>query len=190
MTCEQCGELMMDVVYGEEVRPRLSYEFFTHLSGCGACDREYRELLETREALAAWELPAELRSGDADSVPAAPWETAGHWRRWLPDIGRIAAAILVLFGAFSLLQSAGLIAGRTQPVTQKQVEEMVQDLVLARQQETLKVIGQALLDIKEDINDRNRVNMETVYDDIYSLEQKYLQTLEENNQQLRRLMSR
>ena len=32
MTCEQCRERMIDVMYGEEVPPRLSYEFFAHLN--------------------------------------------------------------------------------------------------------------------------------------------------------------
>ncbi len=190
MTCEQCGERMIDCVYGEEVSPRLSYEFFAHLRDCSSCDREYRELLETRELLADWEMPGGLERR-TDRVQAdEPWVKRGRWRAWLPDIGRIAAGILVLFGAFSLLQSAGLIPGRNEPVTQRQVEEMVHDLVLARQQETLKVIGQALLDIKEDMEDRSRVNFETVYGDLYSLEEKYLDALEENNQQMRRLTSR
>jgi hypothetical protein len=189
MTCEQCRERMIDVMYGEEVPPRLSYEFFAHLNVCGSCDREYRELLETREALAEWKLPANL-GGESDSeASAGPW-SSGRWRKWLPDIGRIAAGIMVLFGAISLLQSVGLVPGRNQPVSEKRVEQMVQDLVVARQQETLKVIGQALLDIKEDMEDRNKVNLQTVYGDLYSLEEKYLTVLEENNQQLRRLTRR
>lgn len=190
MTCDECRERMIDVIYGEEVPPRLSYEFFAHLNVCASCDREYRELLETRETLAEWKLPAVLGKDTDPGDAGGPWANPSRWRRRLPDIGRIAAGILVLFGAFALFQSVGLIPGRNQPVSQKQVEQMVQDLVVARQQETLKVIGQALLDIKEDMEDRSRFNLETVYGDLYSLEEKYLEALEDNNQQLRRLTSR
>lgn len=190
MTCEQWGERMIDFVYGEEVSPRLSYEFFAHLQDCTHCDREYRELLETREMLAEWEVPPGIDEAGEPIRSDGPWSGRGQWRAWLPDIGRIAAGILVLFGAFSLLQSVGLVPSRNQPVTEQKVEQMVHDLVLARQQETLKVIGEALLDIKEDMEDRSRLNLENVYGDLYTLEQKYLDALEENNQQLRRLTSR
>jgi hypothetical protein len=37
---------------------------------------------------------------------------------------------------------------------------------------------------------RNRVNMDSVYGDIYTLEKRYLQVLEENNRQMGRLLNR
>ena len=183
MNCEQIQELMVEVLYGEEVRPRVSYGFFAHLRECRTCDCEYVELLETREQLASWNL--------ADSPPF-PVVQSGGWtkalsRSFWPLLQKIAAVVLLSAGVLFVLQQTGLV-GRAG--SDEQVRKMVQEMVSARQEETLKVIGEALLDIKEEMVLRNRVNMESVYGDIYTLEKRYLQVLEENNRQLGRLLSR
>jgi hypothetical protein len=83
-----------------------------------------------------------------------------------------------------------VVPGGGEPVAEQRLREMVHDLVVARQDETLRVIGQGLLDIKEELEIRNRAGLELVYEDLYSLEQRYLQALEDNNRQVRRLISR
>jgi hypothetical protein len=174
---------MVEVLYGEEVRPRVSYDFFAHMRECRTCDREFVELLETREQLSSWRV--------ADDPPS-PVAEFGDWRSgitraWWPVLQKIAAAVLLAAGVLFLVQQTGLV---NRSNSDEQVRQMVQDLVAARQEETLKVIGEALLDIKEEMVLRNRVNMDSVYGDMYTLEQRYLQVLEENNRQLGRLLNR
>jgi len=185
MNCEQCQDLMVEVLYGEEVRPRVSYEFFAHLRSCPTCDCEYLEFLETREQLSSWELPDE---SPANLPTFSTWKS-GLARLWWPGLQKLAAGVLVAAGILFLFQQAGWVSlGRA--TTDEHIEEMVQHLVAVRQEETLKVIGEALLDIKEDMAMRNRVTMDSVYGDMYTLEKRYLQVLEENNRQLGRLLNR
>lgn len=181
MTCEKCNELMMDVLYGEEVRPRIALPFFRHLEECPVCGEDYRELMQVRERLGEWKL-------DDLERPRQDVHWGWRWRRqWWPTLQKIAAGLLIVYGAVSLLQTLGGIGTQRGPVTEQQLKDMVHDLVLARQDESLRFIGEALLDIKEELDARNRLAMEEVYQDMYSLEQRTLQTLEDSTSQMRRV---
>jgi hypothetical protein len=190
MTCEKCREIVMDAVYGEQVEPRVLYEFFQHLGRCPQCDGEYLELVGTREMLSAWDEAAGEAEPQIGVTGAWGRRVTGRRIPWWAWTQRVAAGFLILFGAFSMLRSAGVVPGGGEPVAEQRLREMVHDLVVARQDETLRVIGQGLLDIKEELEIRNRAGLELVYEDLYSLEQRYLQALEDNNRQVRRLISR
>jgi len=190
MTCEQCGEMMIDAVYGEELEPRALYEFFRHLGRCPDCDGEYLELMETRGLLQEWDRAAGEGASNVGAVSTAARGFGTGRIAWWPWTQKIAAGFLILFGAVSLLRSAGLVPGGGDPIEEQRLREMVHDLVLARQEETLRVIGGGLLEIKEELEIRNRAGFELIYEDLYSLEQRYLQALEDNNLQMRRLASR
>ncbi len=56
MNCDESRELILDVVYGEELQSRVCFDFFKHLDGCPDCSSEYREFMTTREMLQGWEL--------------------------------------------------------------------------------------------------------------------------------------
>ena len=56
MNCDESRELILDVVYGEELQSRICFDFFKHLDTCPDCAGEYREFLTTREMLQGWEL--------------------------------------------------------------------------------------------------------------------------------------
>ena len=80
MNCEQSQAGMIDVLYGEEVNPRLGFEFFQHLSQCSECNREYGEMVETREMLGEWKVEHQL-AHELETRPAA-----FAFRRW--SLGR------------------------------------------------------------------------------------------------------
>ena len=73
MNCDESRELILDVVYGEEVDSRACFNFFRHLDECRDCSAEYKEFLSTREMLKDWELdePAEVPASVPNS--AKPW---------------------------------------------------------------------------------------------------------------------
>jgi argininosuccinate lyase len=67
---------------------------------------------------------------------------------------------------------------------------MIHDVVLARQVEDWKVIGAALLELKEEMEAQDRVHMKSVYEDLYSLENRYIEVMEENNRHIQTMLSR
>ncbi|MFQ5739456.1 MAG: anti-sigma factor family protein [Acidobacteriota bacterium] len=190
MNCQDCRQRMIDVLYGEELEPRVSYQFFQHLESCGECDEEYLELLATREMLGQWELE--------DLKPSPDWGNVGmkdkwfqSWiRPWWPLAQRIAAAFLILIGAASILQGMGFLGGRKMMVSERQLMEMVNDMVVARQAEEQRIIGQALVNFSDDMTLRQSSDKREITNTLYLLEQRYLENLEQNNQYLKALLSR
>jgi hypothetical protein len=179
---------MMDVLYGEEVAPRLCFEFFQHLSECAQCRQEYEELLGTRELLAEWK-PEEHYT----PLVRVPQKTAFKLKRlrylqWWPLLQKVAATVLILVGAMALLQSIGLGPRKTRTVSDTQFTEILHDVMLARQVEDWKVIGEALLTMKEQLEAQDRLQIQAVYEDLHVLQQRYVQALEENNRQVRTLI--
>lgn len=186
MNCQQIRERMMDVLYGEEVEARRCFEFFEHLDGCPDCRKEYLELLQTRELLARWELPeGELERGETFS----PLRFLPGWISWR-GLARAAAGILMALGVLWILQAGGFWPDRRVLVSEQQLVEMVNDVVVARQAEDWRIIGAALLELKEEMERRRRVEMQVFYDDLQALEQRYVAALEENNRHVRALLSR
>jgi hypothetical protein len=180
MTCDETRELMMDILYGEDVRPAEAAGFFLHLRQCADCSEEYLELLGTREMLQGWSLPAE--SPEPVRIP----EPAVRWRpdRWFAVLHKVAAAILMLAGAVFLLQRVGVLPAGARNLNEEQLQRMIHEVVVARQDESLRVIGEALLSIKEELELRDRARIESVYHDIYTMEQRWLETLESRNRRV------
>jgi hypothetical protein len=189
MTCDQCGELMMDVLYGEDVQPRQAFEFFSHLKDCTRCEQDYVELVETRELLSEWSVE-EAQGPLVDFNSSSP--VTGYWKsvEWGTLLQRVAAGFLILMGAVAVLQSSGLIARPEAGVSESQLTEMIHDVVLARQVEDWKVIGAALLELKEEMEAQDRLHMKSVYEDLYSLENRYIEVMEENNRHIQTMLSR
>lgn len=177
MSCDEFHDAMMDVLYGEEVRPAVAAGFFNHLRGCESCGQEYLELLETREMLQEWPLPSEAPTPVQDPAPRRSWLSGP----WFPVLQRIAAVFLMLAGILYLGQAAGLLPGARASLTQEELQRMIHEVVVARQDESLRVIGEALLSIKEELELRDRARIESVYGDLYSMEQRWLETLEARN---------
>jgi hypothetical protein len=179
---------MVDVLYGEEVEPRKAFDFFKHLSNCPDCESDYLELLETRELLGQWQIP-ENGIKTHSSQPGWTFKKKIPWFRW---VQKIAAGILIVVGAFAILQYAGLVPqpqNQEISVSDQQLAQMIHDVLVAKQVEDWKVIGTALLSLKEEIEMQNRLSLEGVYQDLDTLRQRYVLALEENNRDVQKLIS-
>lgn len=189
MTCQRCGELMMDVLYGEDVQPRQAFDFFAHLKDCTNCERDYVELLETRELLSSWSVDDHV----GQLVDFGPTKRGiSYWKsiEWGRLLQRVAAGFLILVGAVTVLQSVGLLPRSGAELSEARLTEMIHDVILARQVEDWKVIGAALLDLKEEMEAQDRLQMKSVYEDLYSLERRYIEVMEENNRHIKTMLSR
>ncbi len=190
MNCEQSQERMIDVLYGEEVNPRQGFEFFQHLSECPGCNREYMELVETREILGEWKVGhqnAKEREIRQAVLASGPW--LGQVR-WWPVLQKIAAGFLIAVGVVSILQSMGYLGGKRLVISERQLTETVQDMIVDQQTQERQLMLRALLRVKEDVELQQRTNVDQIEQYLISLEQRYVDNLEENNQYLRTLLSR
>ena len=177
MNCRESQDVMIAVLYGEEPNPRRCFEFFGHLERCQTCNREYLELIQTREMLQKWNVsPARERAPSyRDRVS---WRT----RRWWPILHRVAAGFLILVGAFSILQYMGLLGGPHVRVSEEQLSEMLGDMIVVYQTQERELIGKALIRLKEDVELEHRDEMLRVYEYLVRVEQRYMENLEENHQ--------
>lgn len=189
MNCQTCQNQMMDVLYGEEGDPRRSYLFFKHLEECSQCEREYMELLETRELLGQWEIN-DHPGPDQGQLRFEQSKLSRIRSVWWPWMQRIAAGVLILIGIGSTLQYVGIWKNPRVMVSQVELAEMVNDMIVARQEEDWRMIGVALLELKEEIEAKRRVELQTVYQDLQEIQERYLDALEENNRQIQRLVNR
>jgi len=181
--------MMMDVLYGEEVGPRLCFEFFEHLAQCSKCNQEYAELVETREMLSEWEPEEMVSEVVAIPIPAIEYPDRKLSPKWWPLLQKVAAGVLIVFGAYSLVQSTGLLPEKgTVTVSESRLAEVIHDMTLARQVEDWREIGKALLAMQEGLEARNRMQVQAVYEDMQNLEQRYVHALEENNRQVKNLV--
>lgn len=178
MDCEAARGLMMDVVYGEEVRPSAAAGFFLHIKQCRDCGEEHLELLETREMLQEWPAPQD----EPVRVELPLSKRSATWTGWWPVMQRVAATVLMLAGALYMAQMAGLVPEWRSGPADEELQRMIHEVVVARQDESLRVIGEALLSIKEELELRDRARIESVYSDLYTMEQRWLETLEARNQ--------
>ena len=190
MNCEQSQERMIDVLYGEEVNPRQGFEFFQHLSECPGCNREYMELVETREILGEWKVghqnakPRETRQA---VLASGPWLSQV---RWWPLLQKIAAGFLIVVGVMSILQYMGYLGGKRLVISERQLTETVQDMIVDQQTQERQLMLRALLRVKEDVELQQRTNVDQLEQYLISLEQRYVDNLEENNHYLRTLLTR
>ncbi|GEM_PF-1268769 len=190
MNCEQSQERMIDVLYGEEVSPRQGFEFFQHLSECPGCNREYMELVETREILGEWKVGhqnAKARETRQAVLASGPWLSQV---RWWPLLQKIAAGFLIVVGVVSILQSMGFLGGKRMVISERQLTETVQDMIVDQQTQERQLMLRALLRVKEDVELQQRTNVDQLEQYLISLEQRYVDNLEESNHYLRTLLSR
>ena len=89
-----------------------------------------------------------------------------------------------------MLQNVGLLGGRRVTVSEKQLMEMVNDVVVARMADEERVIGQALVNFADEMTLRQRTQAGEISQQLISLEERYIEAFEENNRNLRTLMSR
>lgn len=186
MNCQQSRELMMDILYGEEENSDASFSFIDHLKDCYDCDLEYRELIKTREWLQRWELPGQMPEEDGPIVDFHPTrgvvargQRARLWY-WTGVVSRVAAMVLMVLGAVSLLRSAGVIAeAGNLTVSEEELATLVNDMVIAKQNEDWNLFARAMMGLKEDIDLQRRQDMNMVYEDLGVLERRYLTVWEQ-----------
>lgn len=191
MSCEEARERMMDALYSEEMAADSCFQFFKHLDGCRACRREYLELLETRRSLSSWPLtewsPAEEPA--VVSKFAAPALRLPRWD-WWGVLPRLAAGLLILVGAVSVLSGLGLWGGDRVTVSQQELAEMMNDLIVVRQAEERRIIGQALVNFADDISRQHQGDRRETDEKFYQLQEQVLDLQELNNRYLKTLASR
>ncbi len=190
MNCEQSQAGMIDVLYGEEVNPRLGFEFFQHLSQCSECNREYVEMVETREMLGEWKVEHQRAHEPETRRAAFAFRRSLGRIVWWPVLQKIAAGFLIIVGVVSILQYMGYLGGQRLVISERQLTETVQDRIVAQQTEERQLMLRALLRVKEDMELQQRTNVEQLGQYLVTLEQRYVENLEENNHYLRTLLSR
>ncbi|MDA2935452.1 hypothetical protein MYX82_14105, partial [Acidobacteria bacterium AH-259-D05] len=178
------------VLYGEEMNPRVGFEFFKHLSECPDCNREYLELLETREKLGDWKVEYQRENDFEISQASFAFPPLLKRVRWWPLLQKVAAGFLIVVGAMSIFQYMGYWGGKPLVVSERQLTETVQDMILAQQTQERQLMLRALLRVKEDIELRERDNFGQLQQYLITLEQRYIENIEENNHYLRTLLSR
>jgi hypothetical protein len=139
--------------------------------------------------LADWsveEAPEGLVPLDELTTQSGSWQSIQWWQL----LQRAAAGLLILVGALAVIQSVGLLPRADSNLSEAELTEMIHDVVLARQVEDWKVIGAALLELKEEMEAQDRIQMKAVYEDLYSLERRYIEVMDENNRQISVLLSR
>jgi len=194
MNCDESRELILDVVYGEEVPSRSCFDFFKHLDSCPDCTSEYREFLSTREMLQSWQLEEPSAAEAGVSSAARPWMQIRRFRwisgSWWGMLQKVAAGVLILIGIVSIFQHFGYLGGRKLMVSEKQLTEMVQDMIVVNQAEERHMIGQTLILFREDVELQRNQDLQDVYNNLVSLEQRYTDNLEENNRYLKALLTK
>jgi hypothetical protein len=181
---------MVDVLYGEEIQSREAFEFFRHLTACAECEAEYLELMDTRELLAKWEDPVAEEVVKKNSFIRNQWNFSGI--SWFSLLQKVAAGFLMVLGLFVLLQYTGILPqenSRTMLVSDEQLAQMIHDVMVEKQVEDWKVIGTALLSLKEEIEMQNKLGIQSVYQDMDELRQRYILALEENNRHVSKLVN-
>ena len=152
MSCNTMHERMMDVLYGEELNPDRSLEFFRHLESCPDCKAEYLELVETRSLLGQWDL--------GQAVPEQPAGTGAKVLGFLRGIDRspawrvvykAAACILILLGMTVIARDLGWVEQADLQVTRQELETTINDVVVARQEEERRLIGQYVIQVRDDL---------------------------------------
>ena len=152
MSCTTMHERMMDVLYGEDLNPERCLEFFRHLESCPECKAEYLELVETRALLGQWDL--------GQAVPEARADTGGKVRLLLRRIDRspawrvvykAAACILMLLGMTVIARDLGWAERAALEVSRQELEIMINDVAVARQEEERRLFGQALIQVRDDL---------------------------------------
>lgn len=176
MKCNESIDMMLDIIYGEEVEPHKAYGFFNHLKECGRCDGEFRELAETREMLGGWIKEGEASDPEEGLADLRPVRSFNWWGM----VQKAAALVLMVFGAAAAGQAVGLIPEKQVELPEEQLIGMINDIVVERQSEGWMVIGRALVSLKEDMDARDRLQQEVFYEDLSEIEERFLRVMEES----------
>jgi len=194
MNCDESRELILDAVYGEELQSRVCFDFFKHLDSCPDCSSEYQEFLTTREMLQGWELEEPSAAVAPAKSFSRPWMQSRRSRlgslSWWPMLQKVAAGFLILMGIVSIFQHYGYLGGRKILVSEQQLIEMVNDMIVVKQAEERHMIGKVLIQFREDVDLQRSQDMQEVYNTLVSLEQRYTDNLEENNRYLKVLLTK
>ena len=75
-------------------------------------------------------------------------------------------------------------------VSQQQLTETVQDMIGAQQAKERELMLRALLEVQEDIELRERDSFGQIQQYLVTLEQRYIENIEENNHYMRTILSR
>ena len=186
MKCSESIDIMLNVIYGEEVDPEKAYGFFCHLKECASCDAEFRELSETRVMLRDWDTAEE--EGSSSEVSAGSYLPRRGFN-WWGTMQKIAATLLIITGAVAAGQAVGFIPEKQVEIPEVQLTRMIHDIVVERQSEGWVVIGKALVSLKEDMDSRDQMQTEVFYEDLTEMEMRFLSVMEENQLQSRELTS-
>lgn len=143
MTCDLSKERMIEVLYDEGISPGHTAELFSHLDNCPACRSDFLDLTQTRRWLGLWEIEAE------DLPPASPVPVPGT--RWWPTVLRLAASVLIVVGAVSILRGTRLW-GDSLSVSERQLMELVTDIVVSRQTEQEQLFSRALRSVTDEVS--------------------------------------
>ena len=173
MTCELSKERMIEVLYDEVESPRGTGEFFRHLDDCPACRRDFLDLIQARKWLGSWEVEEE-----PEAVLSRPPGASGF--NWWSAVQKLAASVLIVVGALSVLRGSGLWGDRVS-VSEKQLMELVTDIVVLRQAEHERVIGQALQSLAESASLEQAVYHQDLGTRLNELEQNIVAVSEERD---------
>lgn len=188
MTCERSLEAMIDVLYGEELDSRHCFEFFRHLDSCESCNKEYLELIETREVLAGWTVKDEQFTRQINGSGRL-WHLRPSRVPMWPLLHKIAAGFLIAVGIISIAQYMGFGGGRRVTVSEQQLVEMVNDMIVAKQSEERQIIGAALIRITDQFEMQRKADKEQMYEYLKTVHQYYRDNLEENQQTLKTILT-
>ena len=105
MTCQLSKERMIDVLYDEGESPIQSAEFFRHLDGCPSCRSDFLGLMQARQWLGAWDIEEEEAAAPTNLRRASGFN-------WWSGVQKLAASVLIVVGAVSILRGTGLWGDR------------------------------------------------------------------------------
>ena len=179
MTCELSKERMVDVLYDEGESPVRSAEFFRHMDGCPSCRNDFLGLIQARQWLGAWDIEEEEAA-----APASPRPASGF--HWWSGVQKLAASVLIVVGAVSILRGTGLWGDRLS-VSERQLMELVTDIVVSRQTEHELLIGDALRSVADSASLEQAVYQQNLGLRLQVLEESILQASEERDRLLHML---
>lgn len=186
MNCEQTRERMVDFLYAEELRPDPCFGFFQHLQNCAECKQQYLELVETREVMAQWNGSDEMLAEEERIVPLGRFSRPGSpW--WWTMMPKVAAAVLIALGLLSIVRDLGFQDQRQVIVMEQELVKMLHDVTVVRQNEDRQVLGAMMLQVRDDLEQSRRRDLQQWYDYVQTWERTYQANLDENHRYMRSL---
>ena len=179
MTCELSKERMIDVLYDEGASPLHSAEFFRHLEGCPSCRNDFLGLIQARQWLGTWDIEEE-----ETAVPISVRLASGF--NWWSALQKLAASVLIVVVAVSILRGTGLWSDRLS-VSERQLMELVTDIVVSKQTEHELLIGQVLRSVADSASLQQTVYQQDQGLRLRVLEEGILQASEERDRLLQML---